>query len=90
MVDLRLFANELIGKTFKVKWEDRRTGPTTKDMKFTIDKVYPYHVAAHYTCENGNTFRESFSIGDFVHMGFLKSGRGYMADGYRFDKRADV
>lgn len=83
MIDLRLFANELIGKTFKVRAEDRRIGAATKEVKYTIKEVYPFHVAAHYTCENGNTFREAFSIGDLVQMGLLKSGRGYIGDGYR-------
>lgn len=84
MTDLRLFANDLIGRTFTIAGKERFDSAGSRyfcNTKFKIDEVYAHHVTAHFTCDNGEEIREAFSVGDLVQLGILKSGRGYMADG---------
>ncbi len=79
MIDLRLFSNELIGKTFVVVGKERFDVAGcrySRDTKFKIDNVYPHHVTAHFTCDNGVVIHESFSIGDLVQFGLLP-GKNY-------------
>lgn len=83
MIDLRLLANDLIGKELK----PRRNAEATPNghilsisRKYIVDKVYPMHVMCHSTCENDYNIIECFGIGDLVQMGIL-NGKGGKVDG---------
>ena len=77
MSDLRLQANELIGKRFKTK--PNASGFTgevhvwNKVREFTIVKVYEHHALCVHECEdNENTYRESFHEADLLLLGVIK------------------
>ena len=79
MGDLRLHANELIGKKFKTKPNASgfagEVHVWNKVREFTIDKVYEHHVLCHHNCEgedNENSYRESFSEADLMILGVIK------------------
>ena len=78
MVDLRLFANELEGKVLKPK--KKMSGYSEEEgiklrREYVIDKVYPLFVSAHTTTENGEVFKECFSVGDLVQLGLIDTVR---------------
>ena len=79
MVDLRVFANDLMGKTIKPR---HHMGGNHADgdyivskHEYTIEAVYPYYVRCNRVVneENGYIERECFNIGDLVMMGMLHS-----------------
>ena len=77
MLDLRLYANDLVGKRFKTKVNASGfTGEVhvwNKVREFTIEKVYEHHVLAVHKCEdNENTYRESFHEADLLFLGVIK------------------
>lgn len=74
MVDLRLLANEMIGREFKpYSKTDYKNYMCDKDRKFVITEVFPYHVLAYSECENGYKIRESFSIADLATCGLIRT-----------------
>ena len=76
MLDLRLYANHLVGKKFKTKINTAGfTGEVhvwNKVREFTIDKVYEHHALCTHICEdNGNSYRESFTAADLDYLGVI-------------------
>ena len=51
-----------------------------KKRKYTVTAAYPYFVIAHhYDHDTGYMAKETFCVGDLVHMGILKS-KGRVTD----------
>ena len=80
-MDLRSFELDLLGRRIKTRTEHGTV------HEFVIDEVYPHQVRAHADCENGYTLRESFSEGDLILNGALRSGNGrefykHLSNGY--------
>lgn len=76
MLDLRLYANDLVGKRFKTKINASGfTGEVhvwNKVREFQIEKVYEHHCVCIHKCEdNDNTYRESFSAADLEALGVI-------------------
>lgn len=84
--------SEFIGKTIKKKdtIAEGALGKRSLITNWLVVAAYPCHIKAVRTCENGCIITECFSVGELVQMGLLKSGRGYVGDGYRLYKANDV
>lgn len=77
MLDLRLYANDLVGRRFKTQISASGfTGEVhvwNKVREFTIEKVYEHHVLCIHVCDDtGNTYRESFTAADLETYGVIK------------------
>ena len=74
MVDLRLFANDLVGKRIKLpknkreQWEGRDPGK----YKYVIDEVFQNYVRCTVTCENDYSFKESITVGQLIQLGLIE------------------
>ena len=79
MIDLRLYANDLIGK--KIKPRNQKGGYTAYDdyiiskREYVVEAVYPYYVRCRTIVneERNITETECFSVGDLVMMGLIHS-----------------
>ena len=74
MKDLRLYANDLIGKRLKPKQDKREQweGRNPDRYKYVITEVYQNYVRCTVTCENGYTYKESFTVGQLVELGIIE------------------
>lgn len=79
MTDLRLYANDLIGKVIKPR--HHRGGHHAdydfiiSKRKYVIEEVYPYYVRCREVVHDDREYveRECFNIGDLVLMGLIHS-----------------
>lgn len=81
-MDLRLMANQLVGRTFKTKVNasgfSGEAHVWNKVREFTIEHVYEHHVLCRHHCEgegNENSYLESFNEADLEFLGVLDEGR---------------
>ena len=77
MMDLRLYANQLVGMHFKTKINNSgfsgEAHVWNKIREFKIEKVYQHHALCIHKCEdNDNTYRESFTAADLDYLGVFK------------------
>lgn len=81
MTDLRLFANDLIGKVIKPrhhKGGNHAEGDfIISKREYVIEEVYPYYVRCREVVHDDREYveRECFNIGDLVLMGLMDSTR---------------
>lgn len=72
MIDLRLYADDLIGK--KITIAETKVGNeylTKRD--YTITEVYRSFVKAEHICDNGYRLAYSFDTGDLIIRGIIKT-----------------
>ena len=85
-MDLTKYQLDLLGQRF-IKRRSKDDRVVDKDREFVIDEVFPHQVRAYSVCENGYRIVESFSVGDLILAGLLRSrvdheyGKNYL-NGY--------
>lgn len=89
MTDLRLLANDLIGKRVNPRRDNRDQWPSRNpdNYKYIIEEVHSSYVLCNVTCENGYKFKESITLGELIQLGMVEC-EGQITDepqeGYRW------
>jgi len=79
MIDLRLFAGDLLGR--KIKPRHQKGGHTAYDdyimskRTYVVEEVYPYYVRCREVVNEDREYidRACFNVGDLVQMGIIHS-----------------
>ena len=79
MIDLRLFAGDLLGR--KIKPRHQKGGHTAYDdyimskRTYVVEEVYPYYVRCREVVNEDREYidRACFNVGDLVQMGIIRS-----------------